>query len=37
MHSWDEGVLGTNEGLYTWMYEGCTSYASDRIMNDLRC
>jgi Peptidase family M1 domain len=31
MHSWYQGVLGSNESLYAWMDEGFTSYASDRI------
>ena len=31
MHSWYQGVLGTNESLYPWMDEGFTSYAEDVI------
>jgi hypothetical protein len=31
MHSWYQGVLGSNESLYAWMDEGFTSYAEDRI------
>lgn len=35
MHSWYQMMLGTNEALYAWMDEGFTSYASNRVMNDL--
>jgi hypothetical protein len=28
MHSWYQGMLGTNESLYPWMDEGFTEYAS---------
>src|SRR3984893_11936893 len=28
MHSWYQGMLGTNESLYAWMDEGFTSYAT---------
>jgi len=35
IHSWYQGVLGTNESLYAWMDEGFTSYASDVVMNYL--
>jgi Peptidase family M1 domain len=31
MHSWYYGMLGTNESLYSWMDEGFTQYAEDRI------
>ena len=31
MHSWYQGLLATNESLYSWMDEGFTSYASNRI------
>ena len=31
MHSWYQGMLGTNESLYPWMDEGFTSYAESRI------
>ncbi len=31
MHSWYQGMLGTNESLYPWMDEGFTSYAEARI------
>lgn len=36
MHSWYQGVIGTNEFLYPWMDEGFTNYASERIMSVLR-
>ena len=36
MHSWYQMVLGTNESLYAWMDEGFTSYASARVMNQLK-
>ncbi len=32
MHSWYQGMLGTNESLYAWMDEGFTSYAEERVM-----
>lgn len=35
VHSWYQGVLGTNESLYPWMDEGFTSYASNRTMAHL--
>lgn len=35
IHSWYQGVLGTNESLYPWMDEGFTSYASNRTMAHL--
>ena len=35
MHSWYQMLLGTNEGLYPWMDEGFTSYASNKIMTYL--
>lgn len=31
MHSWYQGMMGTNESLYPWMDEGFTSYAEARI------
>jgi Peptidase family M1 domain len=31
MHSWYQGMLGTNESLYPWMDEGFTSYAESRV------
>jgi hypothetical protein len=30
MHSWYQGMMGTNESLYPWMDEGFTSYAEER-------
>ncbi len=36
MHSWYQGVLGSNESLYSWMDEGFTSFTSNYIMNDLK-
>ena len=35
MHSWYQGMMGTNESLYPWMDEGFTSYADDRVENYL--
>ena len=35
MHSWYQGMMGTNESLYPWMDEGFTSYAESRISNYL--
>ncbi|GAC1423486.1 MAG: M1 family metallopeptidase [Flavisolibacter sp.] len=31
MHSWYQGMLGTNESLYPWMDEGFTNYAAARV------
>jgi hypothetical protein len=31
MHSWYQGMMGTNESLYAWMDEGFTSYATSLI------
>jgi Peptidase family M1 domain len=36
VHSWYQGVLGTNESLYSWMDEGFTSFASNYTMNNLK-
>lgn len=36
MHSWYQGVLGSNESLYGWMDEGFTSYAENYVMNWIR-
>lgn len=35
IHSWYQGVIGTNESLYSWMDEGFTSYASSVVMNEV--
>ena len=31
MHSWYQGMMGTNESEYAWMDEGFTSYAAARV------
>jgi hypothetical protein len=31
MHSWYQGMMGTNESMYAWMDEGFTSYAEHRV------
>jgi hypothetical protein len=36
IHSWYQGVLGTNESLYSWMDEGFTTFASNYCMNNLK-
>lgn len=36
MHSWYQGMMGSNESLYPWMDEGFTSYATSRIQGYLR-
>ena len=36
MHSWYQGMMGTNESLYPWMDEGFTTYAEERVMGELR-
>ena len=36
MHSWYQGLLGTNESLYSWMDEGFTSYSSDLVSNEIK-
>ncbi len=35
MHSWYQGMMGTNESLYPWMDEGFTTYAETRISNHM--
>jgi hypothetical protein len=35
IHSWYQGVLGTNESYYAWMDEGFTSYATSLTMAHL--
>jgi hypothetical protein len=32
MHSWYQGMLGTNESLYHWMDEGFATFAENRVM-----
>ena len=36
LHSWYQGMLGTNESLYPWMDEGFTTYAAERVLGELR-
>lgn len=36
MHSWYQGLMGTNESLYAWMDEGFTTYAEQRVSNWLK-
>ncbi|MFT4153587.1 M1 family metallopeptidase [Parafilimonas sp.] len=36
MHSWYQGMMGTNESLYPWMDEGFTTYAEQRVSNWLK-
>jgi len=36
MHSWYQGMMGTNESLYPWMDEGFTTYAELRVSNWLK-
>jgi hypothetical protein len=31
MHSWYQGMLGTNESLYPWMDEGFTEFATNKV------
>lgn len=35
LHSWYQGVLASNESLFSWMDEGFTSFASSETMNHL--
>ena len=36
LHSWYQGVLATNESLFSWMDEGFTSFASAETMHYIR-
>ncbi len=36
MHSWYQGMMGSNESLYPWMDEGFTNYSTERIISELR-
>ncbi len=36
MHSWYQGMMGSNESLYPWMDEGFASYAEERITAFIR-
>jgi hypothetical protein len=36
LHSWYQGLMGTNEALYPWMDEGFTNWAEAETLNDLR-
>ena len=33
MHSWYQGMMGTNESMYAWMDEGFASYAAARVLS----
>lgn len=35
VHNWYQGALATNESFYPWMDEGFTSYAQNRILNEI--
>ena len=35
MHSWYQMLLATNEGMYPWMDEGFTTFASSKVMSHL--
>ncbi|MCW3081768.1 M1 family metallopeptidase [Segetibacter sp.] len=36
MHSWYQGMMGSNESAHPWMDEGFTTYAEERVMAQLR-
>jgi len=36
MHSWYQGMFGTNESLYPWMDEGFANYAGMRVVCDFK-
>ncbi len=36
MHSWYQGMLGTNESLYAWMDEGFAQWATNKVQNYYR-
>jgi hypothetical protein len=36
MHSWYQGMMGSNESVHPWMDEGFTTYAEERVMAQLR-
>ena len=36
IHSWYQGVLATNESLFSWMDEGFTTFAEDETMHNIK-
>ncbi len=36
LHSWYQGMMGTNESLFPWMDEGFTNYAGMRVVCDFK-
>ena len=36
IHSWYQGVLGSNEQMYPWLDEGFTQYVQTRVMAEMR-
>ncbi|MCB0662563.1 MAG: M1 family metallopeptidase, partial [Saprospiraceae bacterium] len=36
MHSWYQGLMGTNEALYAWMDEGFTNWTEGETLNELK-